>query len=70
VLLRHLRVHSLVLAADPTDARREVVRADLNRVETELATLRRVAVNPGDSSLVDIIERDYAAYKARLTSVR
>src|SRR5439155_1592816 len=39
VQLRHLRVHSLVLVADPSDARRDVVRSDLARVDAALAAL-------------------------------
>jgi two-component system, NtrC family, sensor histidine kinase HydH len=66
VQLRHLRVHSLVLVADPSDDRREVVHADLARVNAALATLRHTVVNPDDARLVSVIERDYAAYRDRL----
>jgi two-component system, NtrC family, sensor histidine kinase HydH len=49
VQLRHLRVHSLVLVADQSDARRDIVRADLARVDAALATLRKAATNPADA---------------------
>lgn len=63
--LRHLRVHSLVLVAEQTDARRTVVHGDLARVDTALAALRRDATHP-DDALLEVIERDCAEYKARL----
>lgn len=66
VQLRHLRVHSLVLVADQSEARREVVRDDLGRVDEALTTLRRTAAHPGDARLVGVIVRDYAAYRDRL----
>jgi signal transduction histidine kinase len=66
VQLRHLRVHSLVLVADPSDARRDVVRADLARVDSALAALRQAVTNPDDVRLLGVIERDYTAYKDRL----
>lgn len=66
VRLRHLRVHTLVLVADPTDARREVVAGDLGRVEAALAALRQTATNPADAALAAVIERDYAEYRRRL----
>ena len=66
VQLRHLRVHSLVLVADPSDARRDVVRSDLARVDAALAALRRAVTTPDDANLVDAIEHDYAAYRDRL----
>src|SRR5215831_3437788 len=65
VQLRHLRSHTLVLAADPTDARREVVRDDTNRVEAALAAIHG-SVTPEDADLLAAIERDYALYKSRL----
>ena len=43
VQLRHLRVHSLVLVADQTDARREVVQGDLARVDAALAAIHQTA---------------------------
>ena len=36
--LRHLRVHSLIFVADGTDARHEVVQADLARVDSALGS--------------------------------
>lgn len=66
VQLRHLRVHSLVLVADPTDARRAVVQADLGRVDSTIAELRQLASVSDDIRLVGVIERDYTAYRDRL----
>jgi two-component system sensor histidine kinase HydH len=66
VQLRHLRVHSLVLVADPSDARRDVVRADLARVDSALTALRQAVTNPDDVRLLGVIERDYTTYKDRL----
>jgi two-component system, NtrC family, sensor histidine kinase HydH len=61
--LRHLRVHSLVLVADASDARWEVVRADLARVDAALAATHRTASTPEDARLADKIERDYLRYR-------
>jgi two-component system sensor histidine kinase HydH len=66
VQLRHLRVHSLVLVAEPSDDRRAVVRADLARVDAALTDLRKAVTNPDDIRLLGVIERDYAVYKDRL----
>lgn len=66
VELRHLRVHTLVLVAEPTDARRELVRTDLARIDAALAALRASAPAPDDARLVDDIDRDYDAYVAGL----
>lgn len=66
VELRHLRVHTLVLVADATAGRREVVRADFARIESALGALRLAAPAAEDAPLVAAIERDYAAYKDRL----
>ena len=66
VQLRHLRVHSLVLVANPSDARRAVVQADSVRVDAALADLRKAVTDPDDIRSLGVIERDYAAYKDRL----
>lgn len=66
VQLRHLRVHSLVLVADRTDARREVVRADLARVDTALGAIHQTAVTAEDARMADEIENDYARYSDNL----
>ncbi|HEX4610790.1 MAG TPA: histidine kinase dimerization/phospho-acceptor domain-containing protein, partial [Urbifossiella sp.] len=66
VQLRHLRVHSLVLVADPSAARRDVVRADQDRVGRAIAVLREVATGPDDTRLVAAVERDYARYSEGL----
>jgi two-component system, NtrC family, sensor histidine kinase HydH len=66
VQLRHLRVHSLVLVADPSDTRREVVGADLARIEAALATIRSTIVTPEDEQLAEKIEQDYRQYRNHL----
>lgn len=66
VRLRHLRVHSLVLIAEPTAARRQVVAGDLARAEAALAALRETATTPDDAALAAVIGRDYAEYRRRL----
>lgn len=63
VQLRHLRVHSLVLVADPNDARREVVRADLGRVDAALAAINQTATTSADARLADRITHDYLRYR-------
>src|SRR3954451_19807795 len=57
--LRHLRVHALVLVADATDARREVVRGDLARVDAALEAVHRTAATPEDARQARKIEEDY-----------
>jgi two-component system sensor histidine kinase HydH len=64
--LRHLRVHSLVLFAEPTDARRDIVRGDLERVDAALAAVRQTATTTDDAHLAERIEQDYARYRERL----
>lgn len=64
--LRHLRVHALVLVADATEARREVVRADLARVDAALLAIHRTASTLEDARLAEKIERDYLRYKEEL----
>ncbi len=65
VQLRHLRIHALVCAADPSDARKGVVRTDIAGVEDAIDTIRR-DVPPEDAELFGVIARDYATYKERL----
>lgn len=65
VQLRHLRFHSVVCAADPTPARRAVVRGDAAQADAALAAIR-ADVTSEDAELVAAIEADYAAYKERL----
>jgi signal transduction histidine kinase len=65
VQLRHLRFHSVVCAAEPTDARRDVVRADTARVEAALAAIRR-GISAEDAELLAKIDADYAEYIRRL----
>lgn len=66
VQLRHLRVHSLVLAAAPTPARREVVSADLERIDAALAAVRATATDPEDARLATRIVADYEQYRRDL----
>src|SRR3954449_12301369 len=58
VQLRHLRVHSLVLVADRTDARWEVVRGDLGRVDAALRAIHETVSTPEDTKLADNITQD------------
>ena len=51
VNLRHLRVHSLVLVADRTDARRKIVQGDLRNVDLALQAVRQTAVIQEDAAL-------------------
>lgn len=66
VQLRHLRVHSLVLVADATVPRWEVVRADLARVDAALVTLHRAATDADDARQVETIATDYERYRKNL----
>lgn len=66
VQLRHLRVHSLVLMADTTAERREVVRGDLTRVDQAIRAIHRTASTPDDVQQARKIEREYEAYKENL----
>ncbi|MBN9118841.1 MAG: hypothetical protein J0I06_06725 [Planctomycetes bacterium] len=66
VQLRHLRVHSLVLAAAPSPARREVVAADLERIDRALAAVEATATDPEDVRLAGLIAEDYARYRRDL----
>jgi signal transduction histidine kinase len=67
--LRHLRIHSLVLFADPTKARkarRETVQDDLARVDAALKAIERTATAPDDAELAKQIAADYAKYRQNL----
>src|SRR3984957_16879734 len=64
--LRHLRVHSTVLFADPTDARREIVRGALARVDDALRAIQQTATTLEDAQLADRIVHDYAQYRENL----
>lgn len=66
VQLRHLRVHSQVLVADRTDARWEVVRDDLARVDAALKAIEQTATTPEDAQLAQTIVEDYTHYRANL----
>ncbi|MDY3561438.1 ATP-binding protein [Gemmata sp. JC673] len=65
VQLRHLRFHSVVCAADPTGARREVVRRDTAQADAALAAIR-ADITAEDAGLLAVIESDYATYKQQL----
>ncbi len=64
--LRQLRFHSLMLAADPSDARRAVVDVDRRLVVAALANARREAQAADDLRLLDAIEAGYREYEAGL----
>jgi two-component system sensor histidine kinase HydH len=66
VHLRHLRVHSLVFAADPSSARRAVVAGDLGRIDAALAAVNATAIDPDDAKLAVQIVEDYARYRRDL----
>jgi two-component system, NtrC family, sensor histidine kinase HydH len=68
--LRHLRVHSLVLFADPTEDRREVVRDDLRRVDAALAAVQKTATTLEDAHLAEKIFENYARYRENLGVAR
>ncbi len=65
VQLRHLRFHSLVYTADPSEPRRLIFQTDTAAVEDAIATIRR-DLTPEDAALFGSIEHDYALYKQRL----
>ncbi len=64
--LRQLRFHSLMLAADPTDARRRIVDDDRRLVVAALANARREAEAADDLRLLVTIEHGYREYEAGL----
>lgn len=66
VHLRNLRVHALVLVADRTSARLNLVKDDLARVDTALDDVQRTAKMPEDVRLAKIIQNDYAEYRRNL----
>lgn len=66
VHLRQLRFHSLMLAADPTDARRRVVDDDRRLVLAALASAKREAEAADDLRLLAAIESGYRDYEAGL----
>ena len=63
VQLRNLRVHSLVLVADRTSARRDVVSDDLANVDAALEAIEETAKTPEDAELAARIKNDYARYR-------
>lgn len=66
VQLRHLRVHSLVFAADPSPTRRAIADADLGRIDAAIADVRATATDPDDAKLVNEIAEDYLCYRGGL----
>jgi signal transduction histidine kinase len=66
VQLRHLRVHSIVLAADQSPIRRETVARDLTQLDETLAELRRTITNPEDTKALTLIECECLAYRDAL----
>ena len=65
VQLRHLRFHTLVYAADPTDARRALIRTDIAQADAAVDAIRR-DIGSEDDALLTAIERDYDEYKRGL----
>lgn len=65
VQLRHLRIHTVMYAADPTEARRRVVRADVLQAEAALRAIRQ-GITPDDQPLLAEIDAGYARYTAEL----
>lgn len=67
VQLRHLRVHTLVLVADPTEDRWAVVQADLARIDAAIQELKHVVSGmPEEIQLVNRIQQDYSIYRQQL----
>lgn len=66
VQLRHLRVHSLVLMADTTADRRQVVQGDLAHVDKALQAIHRTASTEDDAQQAKKIELEYMQYKENL----
>jgi two-component system sensor histidine kinase HydH len=64
--LREYRVHTIVLAAGPTDARRRQVEEDRVRFEAALSALRDVADQPDDRADLNEVETGWAKYEAEL----
>lgn len=62
VQLRHLRYHTLIYVADPTDTRRSEFQADATRINVALATIRQTSVSPDDIQLADEIQLTFAKY--------
>lgn len=65
VQLRHLRFHTLVYAADPTEARRALIRADVAQADAAVDAIRR-DIGADDEALLTVIESDYDEYKRGL----
>jgi signal transduction histidine kinase len=64
--LRALRYHSVLCAADPSEARRKVVNEDRRLVADAIADPRLDPQSPDDQQLLDTIARGYQEYDARL----
>lgn len=61
--LREYRVHTIVLAAGPTDARRRQVDADREAIVSSLAALERLAA-PDDDSDLDELRTGWVRYES------
>jgi signal transduction histidine kinase len=66
IRLRQLRFHSLMFAADRSDARRKVVDEDRRLVAAALAEAHREPQTPDDLKLLTDIEGGYREYEAGL----
>ncbi len=65
VQLRHLRFHLLAYAADPSAARRDLIRTDMAAADDAVGAIRR-DITADDETLLAAIEGDYGEYKRRL----
>jgi two-component system sensor histidine kinase HydH len=66
ILLRQLRLHSLVATAAPDARREKIVDNDRRLLVAALATARRESESQGDLELLDTIESSYREYDAGL----
>jgi two-component system sensor histidine kinase HydH len=68
ILLRQLRLHSLVAIASPTEERRKIVENDHQMLAAALAKAHSVFESSDDIQLLDNIEKSYLAYDAGLNA--
>lgn len=65
--LREYRVHTIVLAAGPTNTRQRQVDDDRQRLRIALDALQRLADGPDDRADLDEVEAGWVLYEAELT---
>jgi two-component system sensor histidine kinase HydH len=68
ILLRQLRLHSLVAIASPTDRRQQIVDDDHQVLAAALAKAHLESESEDDIQLLNTIERSYREYDAGLTA--